>query len=451
MLPFSSWLAKATPASHIRRADIEPRSRRTGSVTLVAGSGTAQPLSNLAQPVLASLRQLVETLYLLTVLLVFGPLSNYNRQATTTPISAFKAAPASAPAKEVEDEVVEAEEEEEGASLATPETAGALVEVAISAKTEGGKKFAYVTLLTKDNYLPGVQALLRSVRLVGGSYPFIVLYTKGVSQSAVDALRQEGCVMQFAEQFQPKGIDHSEYKRSLYLECWNKLRMWEMTQFDRLVYLDADMIVCRNIDHLFDLPTGGFYAVGDCYGGREFAEERDNCCHFTPEKVPEYFNAGFYVMTPSLEELRGMEEALAEGRVTVRFFAEQDFLNGYFKGKWKHLPYTYNAQKRIKYHHPTLWRMEDIHIVHIVDEKPWDHRYSEENMAYQEIMDYWWDVYTGKLGGKQVPAVMKAGHAPAEAGEEESDEDMFAPPTPGAPADRAMSGALPAALAVTAA
>ena len=26
-----------------------------------------------------------------------------------------------------------------------------------------------------------------------------------------------------------------------------------------------------------------------------------------------------------------MEEALAEGRIAVRFFAEQDFLNGYFK------------------------------------------------------------------------------------------------------------------------
>lgn len=28
------------------------------------------------------------------------------------------------------------------------------------------------------------------------------------------------------------------------------------------------------------------------------AEERDSCCHFTPDKTPHYFNAGFYVMTP---------------------------------------------------------------------------------------------------------------------------------------------------------
>ena len=66
-------------------------------------------------------------------------------------------------------------------------------------------------------------------------------------------------------------VDHSQYKRTLYLECWNKLRMWEMEQFERLVYMDADMILLRNIDHLFGLPPG-FYAVGDCYGGRETGE-----------------------------------------------------------------------------------------------------------------------------------------------------------------------------------
>ncbi|KAL4442944.1 hypothetical protein ABPG77_008435 [Micractinium sp. CCAP 211/92] len=272
-----------------------------------------------------------------------------------------------------------------------PRTAAAL-----AAALPAGQRFAYVTLLTKDAYLPGVQALHRSMQVVGCRYPLIVMHTKGVSQAALDAVSREGMTLCFTEQFAAEGVDHSEYKRSLYLECWNKLRMWEMTEWDRLIYLDADMILLRSTDQLFDLPPG-FHAVGDCYGGREFEEERNSCCHFTPDATPEYFNAGFYVMTPSLDELGEMKQALKEGRCPVRFFAEQDFLNGFFKGRWRHLPLVYNGQKRIKYHHPEQWSMDSLYIIHYVDEKPWSHWYSEENMQYREENDYWWDVYEGRL------------------------------------------------------
>jgi lipopolysaccharide biosynthesis glycosyltransferase len=187
--------------------------------------------------------------------------------------------------------------------------------------------------------------------------------------------------------FLPNGTCANSYR------CWNKLRMWEWTEFDRLVYLDADMVVTRNIDHLFDLPQSPLFAVGDCYGGRETSEERDACCHFSPDCVPEYFNAGFYVMTPSHQEFRGMEDALASGSVQVGRFAEQDFLNGYFAGRWTPLPYIYNAQKRIKYHHNDIWDLSDVAVIHYVDEKPWSHRYSEENLGYQDICDLWWHIY----------------------------------------------------------
>lgn len=142
-------------------------------------------------------------------------------------------------------------------------------------------------------------------------------------------------------------MDSTAYVRAVYAECWNKLRMWEWEEFERLVYLDADTILRRNIDHLFEElpPDVPLWAVGDCYGGREEAEERDRCCHFRPTATPEYFNAGVYVMTPNRKELAGMEAALAAGSVAVGRFAEQDFLNGYFAGRWRHLPYVYNAQK----------------------------------------------------------------------------------------------------------
>jgi hypothetical protein len=141
-------------------------------------------------------------------------------------------------------------------------------------------------------------------------------------------------------------------------------------------------------------------------------------------------------MTPDLAELEGMRAALRENRVPVRFFAEQDFLNGYFKvgpalpsavlhtcghaqhcgeatgcrqpqrtfgwrvagsvaanvgmrscllavvprcpdssirwlprlprmqGRWRHLPWSYNGQKRIKWHHPDLWDLANVYVIH---------------------------------------------------------------------------------------
>lgn len=262
-------------------------------------------------------------------------------------------------------------------------------------RNNNGGRYAYVTLFSHDSYLPGVLALQRSAVRVGLRYPLIVMTTQSVSQTAADAIRREGCEIRMATPFKPDGVDHSQYVRALYAECWNKLRMWEWEEFDRLVYLDADMVMRRNIDHLFELPdNAALYAVGDCYGGRETAEERNACCHFRPDTTPQYFNAGFYVMRPNKKELVQMEAALATGSVAVGRFAEQDFLNGYFTGSWIHLPYTYNAQKRIKFHHTDLWCLEDVHVIHFVDEKPWSHPYSEENKAYAEIVEFWWEVYT---------------------------------------------------------
>lgn len=34
------------------------------------------------------------------------------------------------------------------------------------------------------------------------------------------------------------------------------------------------------------------------------------------------------------------------------------------KGHWKHLPYGYNGQKRIKHHHPELWSWEALLVIH---------------------------------------------------------------------------------------
>jgi hypothetical protein len=121
-----------------------------------------------------------------------------------------------------------------------------------------------------------VVALHRSLAAVGAAHPLIVLYSDTCSASALAELDRLGISCRRVECFDPVDIDHAAcgYYRPLYQECWSKLRMWEMVEYTRLAYLDADMVVKKNVDFVFDLPAGAFYAVGDCTGGRLTGERR---------------------------------------------------------------------------------------------------------------------------------------------------------------------------------
>eukprot|EP00887_Chlorella_sp_A99_P002734 scaffold6.g2734.t1 len=209
-------------------------------------------------------------------------------------------------------------------ALDAPTKPGAIALRAIvlhAPKTATARPCAFLTLLTRDSYLPGVQALARSLHAVGTRHPLLVMHTGALTPEAAAALaREPGCHL--VQHYQPEGShDPTRYKLAAYGECWCKLQMWGLEEYGRLAYLDADMVVRRNIDALFSLPEG-FYAVPDCAFGRASAAERDACSYFTPH-VPHYFNAGFFLMRPSAAELRRFRALLAAGAVEIGAFAEQ--------------------------------------------------------------------------------------------------------------------------------
>jgi len=308
-----------------------------------------------------------------------------------------------------------------------------------SSTMEETTKYAYATLLTRDTYFPGVKALLRSLVRVRAQHPLVVMYTAEIlSQNAINALEREGCVMKAVIRYIPPlgSHDTSLYKLQLYQECWTKLRMWEMTEYERLVYLDADMVVLHNIDHLFSCDKHVFAAAPDCSYGRESQLERDGCClfgqsisdeeekkegdqkstksiqcHSNHAKAPHYFNAGLFVMTPDasmFDQFHSILRCPQLGPHVVQKYAEQDLLNYVYCSDMHWLDWGYNAQKGIKLHHPQLWskaynnnsnkkeRDTAIKVLHYTDKKPWSDRWHEENKAHRDICDLWWDIYEGK-------------------------------------------------------
>ncbi|PSC71445.1 glycosyl transferase [Micractinium conductrix] len=227
----------------------------------------------------------------------------------------------------------------ESLGLAAPGTPAATAEggavIELAAPLAAPRPRAYVTLLTRDRYLPGVQALARSLQAVGAAHPLLVMHTPDtLSAEAVAALHGEpGCEPLRIQRYRPPGKHAaSTYKLPAYAECWSKLRMWQLEQYERLIYLDADMILLRSIDHLFDLPHGfwaGAVQAPDCTAGRQTLAERDACPLFCCDR-PQYFNAGLFVMQPSAAELARFECMLAAGKAVVGGYAEQDLLNAAF-------------------------------------------------------------------------------------------------------------------------
>lgn len=171
-----------------------------------------------------------------------------------------------------------------------------------------------------------------------------------------------------------------------------------------MIYLDADMLVRRPLDHLFLLPLGGggndaLYVAPDYAAGRPRAAERAACALFGAAGArPKYFNAGLFVMEPAAARLREFDALLASRAVEIGGCAEQHFINGVYANTWRPLPPTYNLQKSIKAHHPELWAPDGAHVWHFTDRKPWDARHNEENAPFRELVDEWWRVHSG--GGK---------------------------------------------------
>ena len=105
-------------------------------------------------------------------------------------------------------------------------------------------------------------------------------------------------------------------------------------------------------------------------------------------------NSGMVVLNPSKELAAGIEVFLNTSPLVPTFlFPDQDLLAAYFVGRWKPLPWCYNALKTLRYIHRPLWRDEEVRCLHyILKDKPWTQPRGTGG-DYEELNSWWWDRY----------------------------------------------------------
>ena len=116
---------------------------------------------------------------------------------------------------------------------------------------------AYFTTLSTENYLPGVIALNRALKNVHSKYPLYALLSNEISEEIEEKLNKKGIKTIRREKVDlPQEI--IDRNRSRAKNRWNytfdKLNIFELTDFEKIVFIDSDIYVRQNIDCLFDKP-----------------------------------------------------------------------------------------------------------------------------------------------------------------------------------------------------
>lgn len=262
-------------------------------------------------------------------------------------------------------------------------------------------RFAYVTLLLNADYLPGALALAESIAQTGSKIPFILLLSKlNVSVQVYDALQQSG--------YFERIINVDEYlletrnafelgnllKRSDLSFTLTKLNVWRLTDYDRVLYLDSDMLVTEDIEHLF--------STWDKLGVNDIIASSDS-------GWPDIFNSGLFVIRPNTEVFNKLLDFYRHNDSFDG--ADQGILNEYFNlqghvtmGNWLRLPFTYNCTLNSNYEYlPAMIRFKDsIKVFHFIGlNKPWrnhnlcyDTRYAKIfNGKNDNLFQLWWNTF----------------------------------------------------------
>ncbi|KAJ0261162.1 Inositol phosphorylceramide glucuronosyltransferase 1 [Hirschfeldia incana] len=113
--------------------------------------------------------------------------------------------------------------------------------------SESRSKEAYVTLLYGDEFLLGVRVLGKSIRDTGSHKDMVALVSDGVSDYSKKLLKADGWKVEKISLL----ANPNQVHPTRFWGVYTKLKIFNMTDYKKVVYLDADTIVVKNIEDLF--------------------------------------------------------------------------------------------------------------------------------------------------------------------------------------------------------
>jgi alpha-N-acetylglucosamine transferase len=268
---------------------------------------------------------------------------------------------------------------------------------------EQNKKYLYSTIISSNDYVYGVLALHQSYLDSRSPYPFLVIATDNLEKKNIDLLKDFGIdVIVKPMLFLPRKAMEYDLRLdmpalfAIWTSAWSKMYFFSLSEYDKVVCLDADVIIRKNIDDLFEAPDGA--------GVQDYPDPSiPGNYYITPSDRWHEFPGGLWVIKPATEKF---DE-------TIRFFSEENpvmVMND--QTAFQHLYPDWPQRKELhllpRYNY-VIWRdrilrphelpefdlEKDARCLHYIVHKPWktpreaDFKNEHMNWAYGE----WWRIW----------------------------------------------------------
>ena len=177
---------------------------------------------------------------------------------------------------------------------------------------------AYITVLNDDKYIYGLKVLHASLKKTDPKYRMYVLVPQDLAEEVVRKIQEIDVSVIRSESISIDDADASSNEKQYWNNTFFKLQIMNLVQFDKIVYIDSDMLVLNNLDALFDYP-GLSATTGSKSAHPEYTE----------------FNSGIMVIEPNTSEYERLIEcippAIARKRAEGKGYGDQDVFNEYYK------------------------------------------------------------------------------------------------------------------------
>ncbi|MFR2534817.1 MAG: glycosyltransferase [Clostridia bacterium] len=228
------------------------------------------------------------------------------------------------------------------------------------------KKYAYVTVLSTEDYVKGVLMLFKSIEKTKPKcHNYVVIINENISEDTELYLKSHNLQVIRKHSINIPSIIREKNKQSTspnWSYTFDKFYIFDLTEFNKIIYIDSDIFIRKNIEFLFDKPHMSAVIAGKNYKGNE---------NWTK------INSGLMIIKPEKGISKDLIELMIQEVDVQEAVGDQDIIEKYYQWEKKenlHMEEKYNifANYIDFYVNDLEYSFEDIFAIHFIGKKkPW--------------------------------------------------------------------------------